>query len=277
MDSNSKKTETTKGGGKSASFQDGNNNLSENYRDNQYNSIRNNKNSYLLNGTTPNQKMNEKEGLQKKYNRIKQNAKRAIQAPTNIKARAERIKQTKEKFRKESLQNAKRNIRKSAVNKKRMLKRMLKRKLKRKAASIIDNPYVELLFLFMMLLAFVNDILLDILVALALELIGLLASATVIGAVIGGPLIIITKAASKIIDTGTGLILIIFSLVIGGVSKKGMKLIALKSIKTLAKYGGAFIIEFTPAIGILLTSWMIIVAWDYLDLKNESYKMKHGN
>ena len=114
----------------------------------------------------------------------------------------------------------------------------------------------------MMFIAFFNDVLLDILVALMVEIIMLIITLTGIGAGIGLPVIAFIETAGNVIDLVTGIILTAFSLYIGGRTKAGAK----KSLKSLAKYGLGFLVEFTLILN-FFTSWIVIVASDWLAVR----------
>ncbi|MCK4525032.1 MAG: hypothetical protein KAU07_01190 [Candidatus Andersenbacteria bacterium] len=244
-----------------------------------------------------NRGIKKRESPREKYNRIKKSAKkntervknapenirknmdRARKIPENVRAKAEKIKKMREKFRKESLQNSKKNFKKEmkkrVAAKKAVLKKGLKKRFRAKAAERINNPYMSCLFMIMMSLAFINDVALDVFIALTLQVVGLVISLTGIGAVAGLSIIAFVEAAGNIIDTITGIILVSFSLLIGGTTKGGTKAVVKKFAKTLIKYGGAFVVEFVPFLNLFI-SWMVVVAWDYFDLKKEADKAEQA-
>ncbi|MCK4912914.1 MAG: hypothetical protein KAS05_04240 [Candidatus Omnitrophica bacterium] len=245
-----------------------------------------------------NRGIKKRESPREKYNRIKRSAKknaervknvpenirknmdRARKIPENVRAKAEKMKQMREKFRKESLQNSKKNFKKEmkkrVAAKKEALKKGLKKRLKDKAAKRGKNPYMSCLFMIMMFLAFINDFALDIFVGLTIQIIGLVISLTGIGAVAGAPVIAFVEAAGDIIDAATGIILAIFALiVIGGTTKGGVRKFMKKIIRSLAKYGGAFLIELVPFLNLFI-SWTVAIAWDWYEIRKEADKAEQA-
>lgn len=178
------------------------------------------------------------------------------------------------KINKQSIKDVKKNIkersRKIAARRKIAFKKKLKEKMKKKLTMDVKKGksiHMTCLFTFMMLIAFFNDVLLDILVAGTVEAIALIITLTGIGAGIGLPVIAFIESAGNIIDAATGIILTIFSLYIGGHTKAGMK----KGLRSLAKYVGGFIIELIP-IANLFISWMVVIASDWLAVRKRAEK-----
>jgi hypothetical protein len=181
----------------------------------------------------------------------------------------------REEFKEKSFQdfkkNLKKDIKKKIAIKKEALKNGLKKRLRDKAAKKGKSLYMSCLFMIMMFLAFVNDVVLDMFVALTIQTVGLIVSLTGLGVTVGLPAIAAVEAIGDIVDAATGVILVAFSLAIGGATKSGNKKIAKKTIKTLIKYGLAVVIELIPVIN-LFTSWMAIVAWDWYEVRRDADK-----
>ncbi|MCK5122889.1 MAG: hypothetical protein KAQ87_01965 [Candidatus Pacebacteria bacterium] len=208
-------------------------------------------------------------------------SKKSLPPLKDLREKDKEEKKAKEKFQnklskinRQSVKNIKRNVkersRKIAERRKVAFKKKLKEKMKKKLtmnAKQGKSIHMTCLFAFMMFLAFFNDVLLDILVAMTVEIIALAISLTGIGAAVGLPIIAFVESAGNVIDAATGIILTIFSLYIGGHTKAGMK----KGLRSLAKYVGGFIIELIPILN-LFVSWMVVVASDWLAVRKRAEK-----
>jgi len=136
------------------------------------------------------------------------------------------------------------------------VKRNLTRKLLKKFtmdAKKGKSVYISLLFAFFLSIALINDS-----TDIVLEIAGLIASLTGVGAAVLAALETVIEA----IDVTTSLLLIIFSIYVGGHVRAPSKATA----KILVRVFGATLIELLP-IANMITSWTIIILWNWWEVR----------
>ena len=219
-----------------------------------------------------------------KVQALKNTGKNVRNLPNNVSARAQEVKkraaaakEQAEKLRKMSKDDMNRMAKRQLALKKAALKKQLaqkavnmKKKLKKKLsvnAKYGKSPYMSCLFMLMLLLAAFNDIFLDLFVGGTVELISLIISLTGIGAAVGGPLIAIVETAGSVLDIITGIILIAFSLITGGVTKSSLG----KKVSSLVRLVCGVGIEQIPIVNLFVT-WMVVIAINWYIMRKDATK-----
>jgi len=214
-----------------------------------------------------------KDAPEKMRNLRRNSSERVGEIKQNARNQAEKLKKLK-KISKDDMNKAialkKAALKKQLALHKKNLKKNLKKKI-RISAKYGKNPYMSCLFIIMMFLAFVNDVLLDIVVGSSIQLVGLIISLTGVGAAVGAPVIAFISAASKIIDAITGVILTVFSLITGGATKASMN----KQVFSLLRLGAAVVVEEIDVIN-LAPSWIIVIAINWMIMRRDATKAEEA-
>lgn len=167
------------------------------------------------------------------------------------------------KINRQSVKDIRKNIkeksRKIAERKKIVLKKKFKEKMKKKItmnAKEGKSITISLLFTIFLFIALLNDS-----VDIVVGIVGWAVSPTGVGLII----LAVTEIIGDIIDIVTTIPLIIFSFYIGGTTKTGAK----KTIKRVALYVGAFIIELVPLLN-LFTTWFAVLLYDWYKVRKRA-------
>lgn len=226
----------------------------------------------------------EKKSLAERKKDAMKTVKNARNLPSSVASRAQEVKKKAvaakkqaEKLRKMSKDDMNRMAKKQLALKKAALKKQLaqkavnmKKKLKKKLsvnAKYGKSPYMSCLFMLMLLLAAFNDVFLDLFVGGTVELISLIISLTGVGAAIGAPLIAVVELAGSVLDIITGIILIVFSLITGGVTKSSLG----RKVSSLVRLVCGVGIEQVPIVNLFVT-WMVVIAINWYIMRKDATK-----